>query len=344
MRYMRWTLAAVCGALVTPPLISRGTHLDPDLPPPPTSFSAADPARAVAVIALDQSVVADDSLGQARASGSRMQAVDWKAVDQAMGRSGAMQPGDVYKFSLPRGDLHVTVGDVAVKPALALGSWVAFKLTGSTAMAMGDLVLTESEVAPVMAKLQEGGLQQTALHNHLLHESPRVMYMHISGSGEPVKLAAAVHAAIALTGTPPAAAPSTTPPAALDLDTAQVTLALKASGKVNGGVYQVSMARAETIRADGMEVPPSMGTATALNFQPTGGGKAALTGDFVLLGSEVNPVIQALLQNSIQPTAIHSHMLSEEPRLYMMHFWANDDAVKLAKGLRAALDRTNSKR
>jgi hypothetical protein len=210
-------------------------------------------------------------------------------------------------------------------------------------MVMGDLVLAEDEVSPVMSALQENGLQITALHNHLLHETPRVMYMHIAGHGDAVKLAAAIKQVIALTKTPAPSQPASTPPT-IDLDTSAIDQALGHKGKVNGGVYQVAAPRAEKITDAGMAVPGSMGLGTGMNFQPTGEGKAAITGDFVLLGSEVNPVIKALRQNGIQVTAIHSHMLEEQPRLFFMHFWANDNAVKLAKGLRAALDQTNSKK
>jgi hypothetical protein len=268
---------------------------------------------------------------------------DFKAVDQALGRSGQLQADGAYKFGLPRGDLKVTVEDVQVKPTLALGSWVAFSSPGQDAMVMGDLVLAEDEVSPVMLALQENGLQVTALHNHLLHETPRVMYMHIAGHGDAVKLAGAIKQVIALTKTPAPSQPASTP-ATIDLDTAAIDQVLGYKGKVNGGVYQVVAPRAEKITDAGMPVPGSMGLGTAMNFQPTGGGKAAITGDFVLLDSEVNPVIKALRQNGIQVTAIHSHMLTEQPRLFFMHFWANDNSVKLAKGLRAALDQTNSKK
>ncbi len=270
-------------------------------------------------------------------------ASDWKAVEDAMGRPGQMQPGDVIKFSMPRKDLHVTLNGVQIKPGLALGSWAAFKRDGGGAMVMGDLVLTEDEVAPVMTKLQESGVHEAALHNHLIGESPRVMYMHIASHGDPVQMAKAIRDALALTKTPGPDTNAPTPPAAdLGFDQKQVEQALGHAGKVNGGVLQVSVPRSETIKDAGMMVPPSMGVATALNFQPTGSGKAAITGDFVLIGSEVNPVIKALRENGIAVTALHSHMLTEEPRLFFMHFWANDDAVKLAKGLRAALDATNS--
>ena len=209
-------------------------------------------------------------------------------------------------------------------------------------MAMGDLVLAEDDVTPVMTKLQEGGIEISALHNHVLHESPRVMYMHISGHGDAAQVAKAIATAMALTKLRPPSPPA--PAAQLDIDTKAIELATGFPGKVNGGVFQVGVPRTETIKAHGMAVPNSMGLSTALNFQPTGSGKAAITGDFVLLGSEVNPVIKALRKNGIEVTAIHSHMLDEEPRLFFMHFWANDDAVKLAKGLREALDQTNSKK
>jgi Domain of Unknown Function (DUF1259) len=267
---------------------------------------------------------------------------EWKAVEQALGRKGSSQPGEVYKFGMPRSDLKVTVAGTPIKAGLALGSWLAFKRVGNDAVVMGDLVLTESEAEPVMAKLQQEGIEQTALHNHLLNESPRVMYMHVAAHGDPVKLAAALKDALALTKTPSASPvpPSVQP--SLGFDSAQVDEALARKGKNNNGIYQFSIARAEKINDMGAEVPPSMGTATAINFQPTGTGKAAITGDFVLISKEVNPVIKALRENGILVTALHSHMLTEEPRLFFMHFWANDDAIKLAKGLKAALDKTNS--
>jgi hypothetical protein len=268
----------------------------------------------------------------------------WAAVESAIGRKGAMQPGNVIKFSFPRSDLSVSVGGVRLKPALALGGWVAFKETArGQAMAMGDLVLTEGEVGPVMRALQAGGVEQTALHNHVLNETPHVMYIHIRAHGDPSQMARAIRSALAQSRTPLTPPPTASPAAAAatDIDTSAIASALGITGKSNGGVYQVSVPRTETIRENGMEVLPSMGVATAINFQPTGGGKAAITGDFVLRANEVNPVINALRQNGIEVTALHSHMLTEEPRLFFMHFWANDDALKLARTLRAALDHTN---
>ncbi len=279
--------------------------------------------------------------GQASKAAKTPITADWKEVDAAMGRTGQDQPDGTHKYALPRKDMNVTVNGVQIKAGLALGSWVAFKATSqANATAMGDIVLAEDEVGPVMAELQSGGIEITALHNHLLGETPRVMYMHIHGMGNAANMAKAIHQAIGKTKTPDAGTAAAPPE--LDIDTKQIDQILGHSGKNNGGIYQVGVPRAEHITEGGMAISNSMGVATALNFQPTGGGKAAITGDFVLLAKEVNPVIKALRENGIAVTALHSHMLQEQPRLFFMHFWANDDALKLAKGLRAALDQTNS--
>ncbi|MDQ3606118.1 MAG: DUF1259 domain-containing protein [Gemmatimonadota bacterium] len=267
--------------------------------------------------------------------------IDWKTVDAALERSGSMQPGGVYKFSMPRADLAVISDGVRIAPALALGSWLAFQPKGEdAAVAMGDLVLTEGEYQRVIARLQEGGVRQTAIHKHLLDESPAIWWTHVEAEGDPVRIAGAVRAALALTGTP-ADDPSPGAPAPFSLDTAAISGILGYSGSVSGGVYHVSVPRADTIRARGVVIPPAMGTANALNFQPTGNGRAAINGDFVMLADEVNPVIAALKQNGIEVVSMHNHMLTEEPRLFFMHFWANGDALDLARGLRAAIDRVN---
>ena len=268
-------------------------------------------------------------------------AADWTKVAEALGKPGTEMAGGVYRVGMPRTDLHVTLDGVEIKPTLALGSWLAFRGEGDMAMVMGDLVLTDAEVNPVMKKLEDSGMEITALHNHLLRANSATFYMHVLGHGDPVKMAAALHAVLALSGTPMAAAPAAAPPPALDLDTAMIDRVLGAKGTVAGGVYQVGIKRAETIMDGGMEVSVAMGSAEAINFQPTGGGKAAITGDFVLTAKEVNPVIRTLRENGIEVTALHNHMLDDEPRLFFMHFWANDDAVKLAAGLRKALDQVN---
>jgi hypothetical protein len=270
--------------------------------------------------------------------------IDWAKVDEAIGKKGAPQPGGVYKYGLPRGDFKVTVDGVPIKPTLAFGSWVAFQPTADGAMVMGDLVLTDTELSPVMKRLIDDGFDISAIHNHLLRTSTPVFYMHIGAHGDPVKLAQTLHAALAFSKTPLNQPAATTPPPPVDLDTAAIEKTLGFKGAANGGVYQFGIPRAEAISEGGMTIPPSMGTAIAINFQPTGGGKAAVTGDFVLLGSEVNPVLKTLRQRGIEVTALHSHMIEESPHLYFMHFWANDDAQKLAQSLRAALDLANVKR
>lgn len=268
------------------------------------------------------------------------QAPDWSATDKALGRAGAAQPGNVHKFSFPRSDLSVTLAGTQLRPALALGSWIAFKQTADgKAMAMGDLVLTEDEVQPVLTRLQKGGVEQTAVHNHLVGETPRVVYMHIMGKGDADKLALTLHDALAGTKTP-MEPPRVGMPLRLDLDTTAFAAALGVAGKGNAGVYQISVPRPESIREGGEEIPPSMGVATAINVQPTTNGRAVATGDFVLLPTEVNPVIRALQTNGISVTALHSHLLMDQPHVLFMHFWGDDDALKLARGLRAALDAT----
>jgi Domain of Unknown Function (DUF1259) len=264
---------------------------------------------------------------------------DWTKVNAALGKTASVQ-GEVHRYGIPRTDLQVTLDGVAIKPALALGGWLGFEPMQDGALVMGDLVLTETEVNPVMSKLLESGIEITAVHNHLMRASPATYYMHIHGHGDPIAMATAIRAALAESKTPFAApaAPSAQI-AQIGLDTDKLDAAIGVNGKVNDGVYQFSVPRREPITEDGMSVPPAMGTAIALNFQPTGGGKAAITGDFVVTAKEVNPMIRALRENHIEVTAIHGHMLDEQPRLFFVHFWANDDAIKLAKGLQAALQK-----
>src|SRR6266566_3839093 len=267
------------------------------------------------------------------------QEIDWKKVDAALGRTGAAMPGGVQRYALPRSDLRVTVDGVAIKPALALGGWVVFAPAQGGAMLMGDVVLTETEIEPVMTKLLEGGVEITALHNHLLRADPATYYMHVGGQGDPVKMAQTIRSALSASKTPFEAAQAAPAPS-VDLPTAQLDEIMAAKGQANGGVYQFGIPRKDPITEGGMAVAGAMGSANAINFQPTGGGKAAITGDFVVAGEEVDPLIRTLRENGIEVTAIHSHMLAEQPRVFFVHFWANDDAIKLAKGLRAALEKT----
>ena len=265
---------------------------------------------------------------------------EWDAVAKAIGRPGTEMPGGVYRVGIGRSDLTVTLDGVQIKPALALGSYLAFQKSGKEAMVMGDLVLLQEEINPVMKKLIEQGIQITAIHNHLLRATPQVMYMHYQGHGDAAKLAAAVRTALQESKTPLEAPAKPASQPAIDLDQAAIEKTLAAKATPNGGVLQFSIPRAEAIKEHGATIPPAMGMGTVINFQPTGGGKAAITGDFVLVGQEVNPVLKTLRENGIEVTALHSHMLDEQPRLFFMHFWANDDAQKLADGLKAALDKT----
>ena len=268
------------------------------------------------------------------------QAIDWQKVDDAFGRKAAVISGDAHRYGFPRSDLNVTLDGVTVKPALALGGWVAFKPMHGDAVVMGDLVLLESEINPVMAKMIENGIEITAVHNHLLRANPATFYMHVGGHGDLIKLASAIHAALSVSKTPLGPPAASAQPPAIDLDTAQLDQIIGAKGQANGGVYQFGVPRRDPVTMDGMPIAPAgpMGLATGIGFQPTGDGKAAITGDFVMVAGEVNPVIKTLRGNGIEVTALHSHMLDEQPRLFFMHFWANDDAIKLAKGLREALD------
>ncbi len=278
--------------------------------------------------------------GVAITGAARGEEVVWSKVDEAMGRSAAVTQ-DVHRYGFPRTDLNVTLDGVTIKPSLALGGWVAFKPMGGEAMVMGDLVLLETEIEPVMEKLVRGGLDITAIHNHLLRASPATFYMHVGGHGDPAKMAAVIHDALAISKTPMTApTPPATPPA-IDLESAQIEEIIGLKGQTNGGVLQFNVPRRDAVTMEGMQMAPvgPMGVAEAINFQPTGHGKAAITGDFVLIDTEVNPVLKTLRANGIDVTALHSHMLMESPRLFFMHFWANDDAIKLAKGLRAALDK-----
>jgi hypothetical protein len=279
--------------------------------------------------------------GLIAATAAKSQDVDWSKIDEAIGRKAAVVSGDVHRYGFPRSDLSVTLDGVTIKPALALGGWVAFKAMGSQAMVMGDLVLLETEIKPVLTALVDSGLDITAVHNHLLRASPATFYMHVGGHGDPVKMAAAIRAGLAQSKTPlaPPSPPAAAP--AIELDTAQLDQIIGVKGQANGGVYQFAVPRRDPINDNGMTLAPAgpLGVATGIGFQPTGNGKAAITGDFVMTAEEVNPVIKVLRANGIEVTALHSHMLDEQPRLFFMHFWANDDASKLAKGLRAALDK-----
>jgi hypothetical protein len=274
---------------------------------------------------------------------------DWASVEKIFGKKGTVQD-DVFKISYPRSDLKVKVGDFTIAPGLALGSWIGFmsmdkgmnmqKDTTSKTQAtmMGDLVLLDTEVPGVLKKLVSVNLKITAIHNHLINESPNVKYVHFSGSGDKLKLAEAILSVLSVTATP--LTPPQSPVQAENVDWSKVEAILGTSGKHNGMLLQYSFPRKEKLKESGMDMPAFMGMATAVNFQKDGD-SAAITGDFVLLADEVNPVIKILIENGITPTALHNHMIHDEPRLFMMHFWAIDDPEKLAKALQQVLTKAN---
>jgi Domain of Unknown Function (DUF1259) len=300
-------------------------------------------ACALAAIILVLVSLHTNSLAQNTGDQKAAAAGKWKSVEEVFGFPPANLPGDVVRFNMPRKDLHVTLAGTEIKPGLALGSWAAFHSVGDNdAMVMGDLVLTEDEVAPVMKALQDGGVEVTALHNHLLGESPRILYIHMGGHGNPVKLAQTIKHAVGLTKTPLPQGGGTKETADLGFDVAAVEKIMGHQGNVSGGVLHFNVPRAEKLTEEGMETPPSMGAGTSINFQPTGNGRAAIAGDFAMTGAEVGRVMKVLQDNGVQAVALHSHALDDVPRLFYMHFWANNDAVKLAKILRTALDETNS--
>ena len=264
--------------------------------------------------------------------------LDTAGIERAIGKAGEAK-GDVYKVSLPRTDLRVTVGSVQVKAGFALGSWIAFKPAAHGAVTHGDLVLTEQEVPSVVQALEAVGIQLTALHNHLISESPHVMFLHFWGQGDAAELGQHLRDALSQTKTPVSDAkkPETSAePTGFDAEQIQAVLGHK--GTVKQGVLHVSVPRTEAVTESAVEVPPSMGTATAINVQAAGADKVAATGDFVMTAEEVNRVAAALTKHGIQITALHNHLLHAVPNVYFMHFWAHDAPDRVAHGLRAALD------
>ena len=266
---------------------------------------------------------------------------DWTSVTDALGRTGKFGDSNtVYRIPLVRSDLQVVTVGVPIKPGLSLGGYVAFAKYDDATMVMGDLVVTEAELPKVTDALQSHGIEQTALHKHLLEQSPQLWWTHIHAMGDPAKLAAGVKAALDATAIAAAAAPPAQQPP-VDLDTAGIDAALGRKGNPDGGLYKFNLARQDTIVDDGHLVPPTFGVTTTVNFQPLGAGKAAINGDIVMTGPEVQKVIQALRAGNISLVTVHNHSLTDEPRLFYLHYWAVDDAVTLAKAMRAALDATN---
>lgn len=230
---------------------------------------------------------------------------------------------------------------MTIKPGLSLGGYAAFAKYRHTIMLMGDLVVTETELPTVTDTLQSAGIAQTALHKHLLEQSPPIWWTHIHAMGDPVKLSQGLKAALAATAIPPASPPSPSQPP-IDLDTAGIDKALGRHGTADGGIDKFTIARKDTITdGAGHVLPAAFGITTGINFQPLGARRAAINGDFVMTAPEVQKVIQALRSGGIAIVELHNHDLDEQPRLFYMHFWATGDGVTLAKALRPALDATN---
>ena len=302
--------------------------------------------RTIALGVTLLAVLANAASGQQKRTSARKSApakasepADWTPVERAMGRRGASQPDEVMRFSFPRNDLSPMLQGVQLRPALALGSWIAFsRPEKNRSMAMGEIVLSEDEVNPVIDLLRKGGIDPVGVHDHLLMETPRVKYVHIHAAGDPASIARAVRNALEVTRTPLDTTGSNAAVGLIDLDTAVIGRTIGVRGKSSGGVYQIGIPRSQDVKEGKTVIPPALGIATMLNFQPTGAGRSAATGDFALTADEVEPVMGALRRAGIDVTALHSHMLREEPRLFFMHFWVHDDTDKVARGLRAALD------
>lgn len=273
------------------------------------------------------------------APSSAQSTLDTAAISAAFGRTGTAMPGDVYRVAFPRSDLRVRVGSVKLAPGFALGGYAAFKMEGGTTLAVGDLVLLESEIPFVTATLENNGFQITALHNHLLGEKPHVMFMHFMGTGSAAMLASELDAALVLTKTP--MGQPKPPETAMPWFAAAVTQGLGYNGKASNGVLSISVPRAEAIAMQGYAIPPAMGVAIGMNFEDAGGGRIATTGDFVLVASEVAPVERSLRAHFFDVTALHHHMLGDEPRLYYMHFWSVQTPALIAAGLKDALTHVN---
>lgn len=263
-------------------------------------------------------------------------------VEHTLGVEGEHLPDGVYMFGLPRNDLRVTMGDFVLCPAMALDSWAGFYGMGGEWMMMGDLVLRTEELPAAEDALRREGLSITAIHNTLAGENPQVFDLHIGGSGDPMEIAQALRNVLkAANFTINAPVSHACAMSEGRQDTAAIDRIMGTNGTYDDGVLIYRMPRAEKISENGMEIPPSLDVATVIKLQPLPDGRAAMTGEFVLAATEVEPVISKLGSNGITVTATHSHMLEEQPRLFYLHVWAIGDPLQLAGGLREALDQTN---
>ena len=267
-------------------------------------------------------------------------------IEQLTGAKGQLDTKEgVFKVSVPRTDLQVTAAGVKIPPAMGLTAWAAFQGAPQHTTVMGDIVLTEEQVNPVMSVALDNGLEVTALHNHFFWESPRVMFMHIGGMGDEKALASAVGKVFAKVKETSSAAPAPPKvqidPGKTSIDGAKIDSILGIKGsKVDGGVYKITVGR--TTRMDGMEAGNAMGVNTWAAFAGTDN-IAVVDGDFAMLESELQPVLKALRHSGIDIVAIHQHMTGEQPRVLFLHYWGVGKAQDLAHGLRTALDQTEAK-
>jgi hypothetical protein len=265
------------------------------------------------------------------------QQMDWSKVEKALARKGTEQNG-VFKVSCPRTDLHVTMNGTPVQAGAALGSWMAFRREAGTTVADGDLVLTPNEITPVVRALRNGNITVSAIHNHLAGEQPEIMYVHFFASGDAHKIAATLRDALDRTQTPPAPAAPLAPTTAKSFaDEAVIEGVLGKKGAVHGTVLAFSFPGEHAISMRGKTLQPAMGMATAINFQPAKAGVAA-TGDFVVQEAQTQALLSALANGNVQITAMHNHLLEDEPRMVFIHFWAEGPARQVATTLRSALD------
>jgi hypothetical protein len=263
----------------------------------------------------------------------------WAPVEKAMGARGDISPDGAIKFTIPR-SLTVTLDGVRLEPGSDMSHEFEFMRAGDKAIMVGEIALKENEVASTTKRVLDAWLEETALHNHLLRESPHIMWLHIYGNGDPVEMAKAVRNITTSLESSPVSAGERVPVS--QLDTTKLDEIMGIGGKADGGVYAYSIPRADKIRMDGVELSPVMDISTEVSFQPLGPGKAAVIGEFVLETSEAEPVLRTLADNGIEVTALHSHMLTEQPRLFYLHCRATGNATDIAQILRNALDRTNS--
>jgi hypothetical protein len=266
--------------------------------------------------------------------------LDTARIEQLTGLKGTLnQKEGVFKVNFPRKDIQATVAGVRMIPDMGLGAWAAFTRAGDNAMVMGDIVLLENEVNPVMSAALNNGLEVTALHNHFVWDSPKIMFMHIGGMGDEATLAAAVGRVFGklkeVIRTPPSAPTANINPAKTSFDPEDVEQILGTAGTLNNGVYKVVIGR--NAKMGDHEIGKEMGVNTWAAFAGSEQ-QAVVDGDFAMLESEVQGVLKALRAANINIVAIHNHMIGESPRFVFLHYWGVGPVEDLAKGLKAALD------